>query len=136
MWLTLSAGKRGNFNALFEFSVILQAFVAAGLCYGWIPAPCRRWAGDLGVFLGRDELPGPLSHVLGTGGGDTDTGGKGSPAPCAISPAPCAASSAPRAHPQRHCGGRGFLPYMVMAALAAAALIGGGGGAARQVRGN
>lgn len=75
--------------------------------------------------------PFPRTHVLGTGAGGTRTP-EGIEAP---PPAPQAPPTA-RAHPQRHCGGRGFLPYMGMAALAAAALIGGGGGAARQVRGN
>lgn len=86
------------------------------------------------MFLGRDEPPEtPLPSPMCWGGVNRHRR-EGKPRPSPRKPRPSA-----RAHPrppQRHCGGRGFLPYMVMAALAAAALIGGGGGAARQVRGN
>lgn len=51
--------------------MILQGFVTAGLCRCRAGAS-RRWAGDLGVFLGQDEPPSdpaPRTHVLRVGGG-------------------------------------------------------------------
>lgn len=78
---------------------------------GWGSGGAGR--GPCVVFLGRDELPGTphrATHVLGRRT-------PGFPAP----PAPGRAPARPQPFPpQRHCGGRGFLPYMVMAALGAA----------------
>lgn len=91
---------------------------------GRLPAPSpavgSSWGsgGRGGVCVwfwgGRDELPGTPHRAPMCWGGER----RGSP------PRPPRGARAPARPqpfpPQRHCGGRGFLPYMVMAALGAA----------------
>lgn len=87
------------------------------------------------LFAARRAAPGSFpghGQGVGVGGGVGDLGrfwggtsARRDPAPTCGGGGRRAARPRPsaRAHPrppQRHCGGRGFLPYMVMAALAAA----------------